>query len=121
VAEDANRGQRHQYHGEPLDHRPEVVLPPVSTTTVICIVFVLIGHEILSVFHVSLPALKLAGGLILLLFALHLVLGEGEENSAGAGQSARSLDIASYPYGALDGLAAGLGRYRHLVGGCTRG
>jgi len=75
----------------------QVAIRAVIAATVICVVFVLIGHEILRVFHVSLPALKLAGGLILLLFALHLVLGEGEENSAGAGQSARSLDIASYP------------------------
>ena len=57
----------------------------------------LIGEGLLSAFHISLAALKIAGGLILLLFALHLVLGEERKDEAETGPPAPSLDIAVYP------------------------
>ncbi len=42
-----------------------------------------------------LPALKIAGGLILLLFALHMVLGEEKKGDAEVANP--STDIAVYP------------------------
>jgi multiple antibiotic resistance protein len=72
-----------------------IALKTVITAGIIVLLFVLAGQFILQVFHITLPALTLAGGLILLLFALHMVIGE-EKKSDGA-PSAPSLSIAVYP------------------------
>ncbi|WP_317849386.1 MarC family protein, partial [Tateyamaria pelophila] len=48
----------------------------VTVSTVICIVFALIGAAILAGLKVSTEALLIAGGIILLLFALNMILGE---------------------------------------------
>lgn len=74
-----------------------IAIRSVVTAAVICGVFVLIGEGLLSAFHISLAALKIAGGLVLLLFALHLVLGEERKDEAETGPPAPSLDIAVYP------------------------
>lgn len=75
--------------------RRQVAIKTVVAATVVVVLFVLAGEVILHVFHISLPALKIAGGLILLLFALHMVLGEEEK---GDGEDAPpSTDIAIYP------------------------
>ena len=76
----------------------QVAIRAVITAAVICVVFVLIGHESLRVFHVSLPALKLAGGLILLLFALHLVLGEGRRSRPARGRARDRLILLPIPW-----------------------
>jgi multiple antibiotic resistance protein len=52
----------------------------------------------LQVFHVTIPALKIAGGIILLLVALHMVMGEmGSEEKEGVEAAEPSLDIAIFP------------------------
>ena len=55
------------------------------------------GENILHLFHVSVPALEVAGGLVLLLFALQLVL--GEDHSADEHGKAPGLGMAVYPLG----------------------
>lgn len=75
--------------------RRHVAFKTVITATIVIVLFVLAGEYILKVFHISLPALKIAGGLILLLFALHMVL--GEEKKGQAEDVAPSADIAVYP------------------------
>ena len=46
----------------------------------------------------TIPALKIAGGIILLLVALHMVMGEmGNEEKQGVEAPAPSLDIAIFP------------------------
>lgn len=72
-----------------------VAFKTVTTAAVIILLFVLAGEFILKVFHITLPALTLAGGLILLLFALHMVI--GEEKGGGDTKPAPSLSIAVYP------------------------
>jgi multiple antibiotic resistance protein len=72
-----------------------IALKTVITAGIIVLLFVLAGQFILQVFHITLPALTLAGGLILLLFALHMVI--GEEKKGENGPSAPSLSIAVYP------------------------
>ncbi len=77
----------------------QIAIRTVTTSAAICVAFVLIGEGLLHAFHVSLAALKIAGGLVLLLFALHLVLGEEkkEQESASANHPPPSLDISVYP------------------------
>lgn len=52
----------------------------------ILLLFAFLGQPILNAFHVTLPALKLAGGLILLLFALELVSNARVRNPAVGGK-----------------------------------
>ena len=72
--------------------RPEkltVVTRALAIQAVVLGIFALRGENILDFFHVSVAALEVAGGLVLLLFALQLVLGEdhGDEHGAPGGVS----------------------------------
>ncbi|MCX5578786.1 MarC family protein [Kaistia terrae] len=71
-----------------------VAFKTVLVSTIVTLVFVFFGQNLLGIFHVSLPALKIAGGLILLLFALDMVIGEHKD---AATDGPPSLDIAIYP------------------------
>lgn len=75
--------------------RRQVAIKTVITATIVIVLFIFAGEVILHVFHITLPALKIAGGLILLLFALHMVLGEDEKGNAE--DVPPSTDIAVYP------------------------
>lgn len=76
--------------------RRAVAIKTVVTATAVAFLFVLAGEFLLHAFHVSLPALKIAGGLILMLYALGMVLGEGsgKDDQAGIPQS---TNIGIYP------------------------
>jgi multiple antibiotic resistance protein len=52
-----------------VDFRRQVAIRTVKTAAIVSLVFVLAGEILLRIFHDSLPALKFAGGIILLLFA----------------------------------------------------
>ena len=54
--------------------RRRVAIKTVVTSTVVAVLFVVAGEFMLKAFHVSIPALKIAGGLILLLFALEMMV-----------------------------------------------
>ena len=54
------------------------------------------GEFLLGVFHVSIPALKLAGGLILMLYALEMVLGSKSQEEPKT-DLAESTNIAVFP------------------------
>jgi multiple antibiotic resistance protein len=74
--------------------RRQIAFSTVTVAMIVCLVFVFFGQNLLGLFHVSIPALKIAGGLILLLFALDMVLGEHKDEAVGGLPSA---DIAIYP------------------------
>jgi len=76
--------------------RRSVAIKTVVTATAVAILFVFAGEFLLKMFHVSLPALKLAGGLILVLYALSMVTG-GESSQGDQAGNAQSTDIAIYP------------------------
>lgn len=59
-------------------------------------IFAWAGGEILHFFHVSVAALEVAGGLVLLIFALQLVLGEDHDEEDGPSPG---LSMAVYPLG----------------------
>jgi multiple antibiotic resistance protein len=78
----------------------KVAYKSVLTAAIVCLVFAVFGEVILRLFRVSVPALQIAGGIIVLLSALKMVLGEGGEKSdhgpeAEGGEP--SLDTATYP------------------------
>jgi multiple antibiotic resistance protein len=76
--------------------RRAVAIKTVSTATIVVLLFAVFGEFMLKVFHVSLPALKLAGGLILVLFAISMVLGAGHDDEPKVAANP-SMDIAIYP------------------------
>ena len=79
----------------------DLALRSVLITTVVCIVFAVLGEAILKVFQVSLPAFQIAGGIIVMLFSIEMVMGDKADASSAdsptASAEALSLDIAAYP------------------------
>jgi multiple antibiotic resistance protein len=76
--------------------RRRIALKTVATATIVALLFVVAGEFILSVLHISLAALKIAGGVILLLLALGMVMGGAHADDAEK-PHAVSLDVAVYP------------------------
>ncbi len=78
-----------------------VAFRSVLIASIICLVFAVLGETILRLFHVSVPAFQIAGGIIVLLFSLEMVMGKsGSDNGADGSEEKRgepSLDIATYP------------------------
>ncbi|MCB8879456.1 MarC family protein [Acidisoma cellulosilytica] len=75
-----------------------VAIRSVLTATIVCGVFALLGQALLGLFHVTIPAMLIAGGIILFIFAVQLVLGEDHSDDGTAGLArVPSLDIASFP------------------------
>jgi multiple antibiotic resistance protein len=75
----------------------QIAIRTVLTATVVCMIFALAGQPILRMFHISIPALLIAGGLILFVFALQLVLGEDHEELPDGAPRTPSLGLAAYP------------------------
>lgn len=69
----------------------------VMISTVVCILFALAGAAILSGLKISVEALLLAGGAILFVFALNMVIAEDKETSADEPPPVPSIDIAAFP------------------------
>jgi multiple antibiotic resistance protein len=76
--------------------RRQVAIRTVTVATIVTLVFVLAGNFFLQVFHISLPALKIAGGIILLLVALDMVMGGSHEDESEK-PKALSPDMAVFP------------------------
>ncbi len=76
--------------------RRQIAFRTVIVATIVALLFVVAGEFILKVLHISLPALKIAGGIILMLFAIGMVMGGGHGNEDGAPR-AITIDVAIYP------------------------
>lgn len=72
--------------------RKAIAIEAVLVSTVILFTFALFGQAIIKFMHVTVPALEIAGGIILFVFAIGLVLGNGHDEDGGAGDN-----IAVYP------------------------
>jgi multiple antibiotic resistance protein len=70
----------------------------VTISAIVCVIFALVGAGILAGLKVSVEALLIAGGAILFIFALNLILGDEKEAAPGDGPPpAPSLDVAAFP------------------------
>jgi multiple antibiotic resistance protein len=78
------------------DFRRQVAIRTVTVATIVTLVFVVAGNFFLQIFHISLPALKIAGGIILLLVALDMVMGGSHEDESEK-PKALSPDMAVFP------------------------
>ena len=75
----------------------QIAVRTILVSLIICSIFVVLGEGILKVLHISIPALLIAGGIILFVFALHLVLGEDKPDASTGLPQAPSISIADYP------------------------
>ncbi len=69
----------------------------VLITTVVCILFALAGAAILAGLKITVEALLIAGGAILFVFALNMVISEEKEAPADEPPPPPSMDIAAFP------------------------
>lgn len=79
--------------GKPAEVKREIATRATVTAAIIMAVFAVFGQVILHVFHITLPALMIAGGVILFVFALGMVLGGGDHGDADGAEG----DISIYP------------------------
>lgn len=79
------------------DLRRAIAFRTVSVSAVICVVFALLGALILAGLKVSVEALLIAGGAILFIFALQLILGDDKEQTSDGPPPAPALDAATFP------------------------
>ncbi len=84
--------------GTSAEFLKRVALRSVLVALTVCIVFALLGEAILKVFHVSIPAFQIGGGIIVMLFSIEMAMGK-KTNDANADHSPvePSMDIAAYP------------------------
>jgi multiple antibiotic resistance protein len=66
----------------------------VAVSFAVIVAFAFFGQQILAYLHISMPALQLAGGLLLLLVALELLTGKEREATAAA-----NTNVALVPLG----------------------
>jgi multiple antibiotic resistance protein len=66
----------------------------VAVSFSVIVAFAFFGQQILAYLHISMPALQVAGGLLLLLIALELLTGKERETSAASG-----TNVALVPLG----------------------
>ena len=66
----------------------------VTVSFAVIVAFAFFGQQILAYLHISMPALQLAGGLLLLLVALELLTGKEREATAAA-----NTNVALVPLG----------------------
>jgi multiple antibiotic resistance protein len=78
------------------DRRRAVAVRAVAIAAAIGLLFVFLGAFLMDLFHFSLAALLIAGGVILFVFAVRLVLASGEgEHYGGGGDDGGNLAV--YP------------------------
>ena len=77
--------------------RRRAALLAVATSAVVIALFALAGQQILDYLRVSVPALQIAGGLLLLLVALQLLMGRSEELEQATPE--QRISIAMVPLG----------------------
>jgi multiple antibiotic resistance protein len=63
-------------HGLPTRLRHLIAVRVVVVATIIALLSLVLGELLIKLFHFSLPALEIAGGLLLFIYAAHLVFAE---------------------------------------------
>ncbi|MDX3852505.1 MarC family protein [Streptomyces sp. AK02-01A] len=80
--------------GRPAKVRRSMAWQAVAVAFSVISVFGVLGQQILDYLHVSVPALMIAGGLLLLLIALDLLTGKNEEP-----KQTKDVNVALVPLG----------------------
>ncbi|NEA41578.1 MarC family protein [Streptomyces sp. SID11385] len=80
--------------GRPAAKQRRMAFQAVCVAFGVIVVFGLLGQQILDYLHVSIPALMISGGLLLLLIALDLLTGKTDEP-----QQTKDVNVALVPLG----------------------
>ena len=67
----------------------------VAVSFGVIVAFAFFGQQILAYLHISMPALQLAGGLLLLLVALELLTGKEQETATAANQNVALVPLGT--------------------------
>ena len=81
---------------EPQVSRRRIACLGVGISTLILLAFLVIGQTLLGALEISLPAFRTAGGILLLIVGLQMVLEESGVHSAST-DPASSIDLAVFP------------------------
>ena len=81
---------------EPQFSRQRIALLGVGISTVILLAFLVMGQPLLEALEISLPAFRTAGGILLLIVGLQMVLQESGSHTAST-DPASSVDLAVFP------------------------
>ena len=81
---------------EPQFSRQRIALLGVGISTIILLAFLVMGQPLLEALEISLPAFRTAGGILLLIVGLQMVLQESGGHSAST-DPASSVDLAVFP------------------------
>jgi multiple antibiotic resistance protein len=79
------------------DLKRAIAVRTVFISAVVCVIFALLGAGILAGLKVSVQSMLIAGGAILFIFALNLVLGDEKEAETDDPPPAPSIDLAAFP------------------------
>lgn len=82
--------------GLPLEDRRKIALKAVLISAGILLFFLVAGQALLEAMQIPLTAFQIAGGLVLLLFALTMILGEGKPEQEMK-MTASLSELAVYP------------------------
>ena len=77
--------------------RRRIALKAVAAATVVGLLFVFFGSALMLVFKFSPVAMKLAGGLILLIYAIRSILAEGKSHAKAYATDREAEQMAIYP------------------------
>lgn len=81
---------------EPQFSRQRIALLGVGISAMILLGFLVWGQILLGALEISIPAFRIAGGILLLIVGLQMVLGESGGHSASTDPSS-SIDLAVFP------------------------
>jgi multiple antibiotic resistance protein len=76
--------------------RRRIAIKAVGVATIVGLIFIVLGKFLLDLFHFSIASLTIAGGIILFIFAVGMVLSSGGNNDHGADKKDPSK-IAVFP------------------------
>ena len=77
--------------------RRKIAIKAVSIAAVVGLIFIIFGQFLMKLFHFSLESLSIAGGLILLIFAINMVLSDSSGHGNGKPSQSEISRMASYP------------------------
>jgi multiple antibiotic resistance protein len=92
-------------HLDPLARR-QVATRCVLASGIVLIAFLILGHGLLSVLGIGLPAFRLAGGIVVFLFGLQMIFETEQKNKTAHGESGHDLAIFPLAFPAVAGPAA---------------
>jgi multiple antibiotic resistance protein len=84
--------------------RRKVALLSVLVASAVLMVFLYVGQYLLEEMHIGIPAFRIAGAVILFLFALHMIF-SGHHNGATPELTRSAAEIAVFPV-AMPGIAS---------------